>query len=112
MIIFPRLASQVRSGDWGRVDVAVVEALAITEKGHLVPTMSVGNTPTYVKHADKIIIEMSETEPGGLEGIHDIYIPEDPPYRMPIPIYRTSDRIGKPFIEMDPNKVGGNCPQW
>ncbi len=100
-----RLASQVRSGDWGRVDVAVVEALAITEKGHLVPTMSVGNTPTYVKHADKIIIEMSETEPRGLEGIHDIYIPEDPPYRMPIPIYRTSDRIGKPFIEMDPNKV-------
>jgi len=24
---------------------------------------------------------------------------------MPIPIYRTADRIGKPFIEMDPNRV-------
>jgi acetyl-CoA hydrolase/succinyl-CoA:acetate CoA-transferase len=66
--------------------------------------MSVGNTPTYIKEAEKIIIEISpDTE--GLEGIHDIFIPEDPPYRMPIPIYRTSDRIGKPFIEMDPSRV-------
>lgn len=100
-----QLSALVRSGDWGTVDVAVVEAVAITEKGHLVPTMSVGNTPTYVKHADKIIIEMAETGPGGLEGIHDIFIPEDPPYRMPIPLYRTADRIGKPFIEMNPDKV-------
>ena len=100
-----QLSAQVRSGNWGSMDVTVVEALAITEKGHLVPTMSVGNTPTYVKCADKIIIEMADNEPGDLEGIHDIYIPEDPPYRMPIPIYRTADRIGKPFIEMNPDKV-------
>jgi succinyl-CoA:acetate CoA-transferase len=66
--------------------------------------MSVGNTPTYVREAEKIIIEIS-SEPQALEGIHDIYIPEDPPYRMPIPIYRSADRIGKPFIEMDPRKV-------
>ncbi len=100
-----RLSAQVRAGHWGRVDVAVVEAVAITEKGHLVPSMSVGNTPTYVKMADKIIIEMCNAEPPELEGIHDIFIPEDPPYRMPIPIYRTADRIGKPFIDMDPDKV-------
>jgi len=100
-----RLSAQVRAGDWGRVDVAVVEAVAITEKGHLVPSMSVGNTPTYVKMADRIIIEMCNAEPPELEGIHDIFIPEDPPYRMPIPIYRTADRIGKPFIEMNPDQV-------
>ena len=99
-----RLSAQVRDGGWGRAHVAVVEAAAITEKGHLIPTMSVGNTPTYVREADKIIIEIS-SEPPELEGIHDIFIPEDPPYRMPIPIYRTGDRIGKPFIEMDPEKV-------
>lgn len=98
-------SAQVRSGGLGRVDVAVVEALAINEKGHLIPTMSVGNTPTFVRQADKIIIEMSDACPLDLEGIHDIYIPEDPPYRMPIPIYRASDRIGKPYIEMDPHKV-------
>jgi len=99
-----RLAGQVRAGDWGPVDVAVVEAVAITPKGHLVPTMSVGNTPTYVREAEKIIIEIC-AESAELEGIHDIYIPEDPPYRMPIPVYRTGDRIGKPFIEMDPERV-------
>jgi acetyl-CoA hydrolase/succinyl-CoA:acetate CoA-transferase len=101
-----QLSSRVRSGAWGTVDVAVVEALRITEKGHLIPTTSVGNTPTYVREAKKIIIEISARDED-LEGIHDIFIPEDPPYRMPIPIYRTADRIGKPFIEMDPNRVVG-----
>ena len=99
------LSARVRAGEWGRADVAVVEAVAITEKGAIIPTMSVGNTPTYVKEAEKIIIEMSNSEPPELEGIHDIYIPEDPPYRMPIPVYRTGDRIGKPFIEMNPDRV-------
>ncbi len=98
------LSAQVRDGGWGRAHVAVVEAMAITGKGHLIPTMSVGNTPTYVREAEKIIIELA-SEPPELEGIHDICIPEDPPYRMPIPIYRAGDRIGKPFIEMDPDKV-------
>jgi len=99
------LCAQVRAGDWGVAHVAVVEAVGITEKGALIPTMSVGNTPTYVKEAQKIIVELSNSEPPELEGIHDIFIPEDPPYRMPIPIYRAADRIGKPFIEMDPDRV-------
>ena len=67
--------------------------------------------------AEKIIIEIS-SDPMEIEGIHDIFTPENPPYRMPIPIYRTADRIGKPFIEMDPNRVVAilfsrekdNCP--
>ena len=115
-----QFAQMVRSGQLGTADVAVVEAVAITSKGHLIPTMSVGNTPTFVRAAQKIIIEMSDALPLELEGIHDIFIPEDPPYRMPIPIYRTSDRIGKPFIEMDPDKVVGivfsqardDCPDF
>jgi succinyl-CoA:acetate CoA-transferase len=99
-----RLSEQVRAGNWGTADVAVVEAVAITKKGNLIPTMSVGNTPTFVRKAQKIIIEIC-SEPLEMEGIHDIFIPEDPPFRMPIPIYRTGDRIGKPYIEMDPQRV-------
>jgi succinyl-CoA:acetate CoA-transferase len=99
-----RLSAQVRAGNWGNVDVAVVEAVSITGKGDLIPTLSVGNTPTYVKMAEKIIIEIA-SEPMELEGIHDIFIPEDPPYRMPIPVYRAADRIGRPFIDMDPDRV-------
>ena len=41
-----QLSAAVRAGEWGRCDVAVVEAVAVTAKGHLIPTMSVGNTPT------------------------------------------------------------------
>jgi acetyl-CoA hydrolase/succinyl-CoA:acetate CoA-transferase len=99
-----QLSAKVRAGEWGRCDVAVVEAAAITEKGHLIPTMSVGNTPTYMREADKIIVEISESSPLQ-EGIHDIFIPEDPPYRTPIPLYRAADRIGKPFIDMNPDRV-------
>ena len=55
--------------------------------------------------ADKIILEVSNVDPPELEGIHDIFMPEDPPWRMPIPIYRAGDRIGKPFMEVDPERV-------
>ncbi len=99
-----RLSEQVRAGNWGKADVVVVEAIAITGKGNVIPSMSVGNTPTFLRKAEKIIIELC-SEPLEMEGIHDIFIPEDPPYRMPIPIYRTADRIGKPFIEMNPDRV-------
>ncbi|MBW1712872.1 MAG: acetyl-CoA hydrolase, partial [Deltaproteobacteria bacterium] len=100
-----RCSTMVRSGQLGPVHVVVVEALSITDKGHLIPTMSVGNTPTFVRQAEKIIIEMSDAYPLEMEGIHDIFIPEDPPFRMPIPVYRPADRVGKPFIDMDPSKV-------
>lgn len=36
-------------------------------------------------------------------GTLDIFTPEGPPYRMPISIYRAGDRIGTPFIDMDPD---------
>ena len=58
-----RLSAEVRAGNWGVPHVAVVEAVAITEKGHLIPTLSVGNTPTYVREAQKIIIEISSEPP-------------------------------------------------
>jgi len=102
-----QFAGVVRSGQLGPVHVVVAEALGITDKGHLIPTMSVGNTPTFIMKAEKVIIEMTEAFPLEMAGIHDIFIPEDPPYRMPIPIYRAADRIGKPFIELDPHKVAG-----
>ena len=74
-----RLSAQVRAGDWGRVDVAVVEAVAITEKGHLVPSMSVGNTPTYVKMADKIIIGDVQCRASGARGHSRHLHPGGPP---------------------------------
>ena len=40
-------------------------------------------------------------------GLHDVYEPLDPPYRREIPIYKASDRIGLPYIQVDPKKIVG-----
>ena len=39
--------------------------------------------------------------------MHDVYEPLDPPYRREIPIYKPSDRIGLPYIQVDPKKIVG-----
>ncbi|QZY54717.1 acetyl-CoA hydrolase/transferase family protein [Crassaminicella profunda] len=92
-------------GFFGNIDVALVEALAITEEGGIVPTTSVGAMPHAIKNADKIIVEINISQPMELEGVHDIYIPERPPHRKPIPIIHPKDRIGTSYIPCDPEKI-------
>ena len=88
-------------------DVVIVEALAITEDGNLVPTTSVGNTPIFVKNTDKVIVELNVNAPMELEGMADVYITENPPERKPIPILHPGDRIGTPYIECGWDKIKG-----
>jgi len=90
---------------FGDIDVAIVEAIAITEEGYIIPSTSVGNTPTILQKAKKIIIEINISQPLELEGIHDIYVIENPPYRKPIPILQSSDRIGTSCIPIEINKL-------
>lgn len=99
------VAQMVRYGFLGNIDVALVEACAITEEGNIIPTTSVGNAPTYVEKADKVIVEVNVAQPLDLEGMHDIYTPKDPPYREPIPLMNAGTRIGTPFIPCDPSKI-------
>lgn len=96
---------QVRYGFFGNLDVAIVEACAITEDGNIVPTTSLGNTPTYVQEADFVIVEVNTSQPKELEGMHDVYIPLDPPNRQPIPLVNAGDKIGTTYIPCDPEKI-------
>lgn len=96
---------QVRYGFFGNLDVAIIEACAITEEGHIVPTTSLGNSPTFVQEADFVIVELNTSQPKELEGMHDIYIPQDPPNREPIPITKAGDRIGTTYIPCGPEKI-------
>ncbi len=89
----------------GKVDVAIVEACAITEDGHIVPTTSLGNSASFVQSADIVIVEVNTAQPLELEGMHDVYVPKDPPNRQPIPIVKVDDRIGTPYIEAGPDKI-------
>ena len=101
------LAQSLRYGFLGRVDVAIVEAVDVTDDGEIVPAEGVGILPTICRLADKILIELNRFHPKELRGIHDIYEPEDPPMRREIPVYKPSDRIGQPFVKVDPKKIIG-----
>lgn len=97
----------LRSRHLPKVDVALIEVLAIEEDGGLIPTTSVGNSASYALFADKILLEINLSQPDALEGVHDIYIPARRPYREPIPIVRPEDRVGLPSIPVDPAKIAG-----
>lgn len=101
------MAQETRYGFYGKIDYAIIEAAAITPDGEVILGTGVGNIPTYARLADKIFIELNEILPETLYGMHDIYVPLDPPYRREIPIYRANDRIGSPVLKIDPSKVIG-----
>ncbi|WP_027400506.1 acetyl-CoA hydrolase/transferase family protein [Anaerovorax odorimutans] len=95
----------VNYGMLKKVDVAIVEALAITEDGNLIPTTAIGNSPTFIKSADKVIVEINLKKPLAMEGMADIYMTENPPNRKPIPICNVADRIGTTYIECGFDKI-------
>lgn len=101
------LPQAVRNGFLGPVNWAVIEAAEVTANGGIVPTASVGASPTFCRCADKVLIEINSRHPAALRGIHDIYEPADPPFRREIPIYHPADRIGAPVIQVDPAKIAG-----
>ena len=95
----------IAAGHVRKPDIALVEALAITEDGHLIPTTSVGNTPTYVAEADAVIVEIAMSKPLALEGMADVYMCQKPPCRQPIPLTHPGDRIGTPYIPCGWDKI-------
>jgi len=90
---------------FGTIDVAIIEAIAITEEGHIIPSTSVGISPQAVKNAKKVIVEINTSQSLKLEGVHDIYMTKKPPLREPIPIVHAGNRIGTPYIECGANKI-------
>lgn len=111
------MAQMVRYGFMaGRkgVDVAIIEVCKINDLGDgkvgLVPTTSMGNSSSYVAGAEKVIVEVNTTQPVELEGIHDSYVPLDPPYRKPIPIEKPEDRIGTTYIPCELDKIVAVVP--
>jgi len=98
----PRL---LRNDAFGKIDVAIIEAIAFTKEGYIIPTSSVGMTPHFVDLAETVIVEINLAQPAELEGFHDIYLPELPPNIKPIPLYYVNQRIGEPFLRVNPEKI-------
>lgn len=99
------LPHRVKDGRFGKIDIAPIEATAITEEGYIIPTTSLLDAPSYIMMADKVIVEINTDVPEDLEGIHDIYIPEVPPNRKPIPLVNAGDRIGTPYLPVNPDRI-------
>jgi propionyl-CoA:succinyl-CoA transferase len=101
------LPQNARYGFLGPIHWAVVEACDITPGGGIVLSTSVGASNTYLRLADRILIELNARHPSSLLGIHDIFEPLDPPARQEIPVYSASDRIGSPICVVDAKKIVG-----
>ena len=100
------VAQYAAFGFLGTIDVAVIEATAILSDGRLLPSTSLGNPTPWLDLADRVIVEVNHRQPLGLDGMHDIYYGTAlPPHRKPIPLLHPGDRIGEPYLRVDPAKV-------
>ncbi|CCH61410.1 hypothetical protein TBLA_0E03560 [Henningerozyma blattae CBS 6284] len=86
------------------LDFTIIEATAIKEDGSIVPGPSVGASPEFISVSDKVIIEVNTATPS-MEGMHDIDMPVNPPFRKPYPYLKVDDRCGVDSIPVDPEKV-------
>ncbi|TWH01618.1 succinyl-CoA:acetate CoA-transferase [Nocardioides sp. J9] len=99
-------AQQAWFGFYGDLDVAVVEVAAILPNGLLVPGTSIGNNKTWLDRAEKVVLEVNSWLPRELEGFHDVYYGAAlPPHRIPIQLTHPMQRIGDPYLRVDPAKV-------
>ncbi len=93
-------------GFFGDINIALIEVTGILEDGRLIPSSSVGNNKTWLDQADHVILEVNRWQPLALEGMHDIYQHTAlPPNRKPIPLTQPDDRIGDPYLRVDPAKI-------
>jgi len=100
-----QLPQEMRYGFFGDIDVAIIEAADVNEKGEVVLTSSVGISPTAARLAKKVIIELNRNHPADIKGLHDIYELQDPPIRRAVPIFTPKDLCGSPVLCIDPEKI-------
>jgi succinate CoA transferase len=94
-------------GFFGPVDIAVIEATEVTADGRVYLSTSIGATPTFVQVARNVIIEVNRHHPRRVSDMADIIIPRPPPHRIALDLDHPLQRIGKPYIRVDPEKVVG-----
>ena len=100
------VAQYMEYGFLGKLDMAVIEVAAIYEDGRAIPSTSLGNNKSWLECADRVILEVNSWQSIDLEGMHDVYYGLDaPPRREPIPITRSGQRIGSPYLNIPLDKV-------
>ena len=100
------IGDEVQYGGLVEPDVAVVEAVAVGEDW-FIPSTSLGQVPAFVEAADALYVELNRHQPLELQSLHDIYRPDAPPNREPIPLSSPGERIGTAHVGFDPEKLAG-----
>jgi len=99
-----QLGDEVQYGSLVAPDVAVVEAIAVGPDW-LIPSTSIGQTPAFVESVDRLIVEVNESQPLGLQHVHDVYRPGQPPNREPIPLTDPAGTLGDARVRFDPDTL-------
>src|SRR5699024_12679066 len=68
-----RPAELLRQDAIAKSDYCILEAIAITDDGYIIPTTSIGNSLAFAENADNIISEINLAQSQALEGVHDRY---------------------------------------
>jgi len=98
----------VANGFFGKLDFAVIEATEVTPDGRVFLTTSIGSSPTFLKYAHRIIIEINPYQSMRLREIADIAVmPPASHQRSAIPIFNALARIGHSYAGVDPRKILG-----
>ncbi|MEM5785813.1 MAG: succinate CoA transferase [Syntrophobacteraceae bacterium] len=95
------------AGFFGKLDYGIIEATEVTRDGRVYLTTSVGASPTYLRYADRIFIEINNYHSRRLPEMADITVLSPPPRVNPIPIHDPLTRIGYPYARVDPKKIVG-----
>lgn len=96
------LPLQVKRGWFAPLDLAVIEAVGLTETGQIIPSTAVYDAPEWIETASQVIVEINLNRPLSLEGLHDVYLRGDDP--IPV-VGNPLKRIGVPYFPVDPGKI-------
>lgn len=104
------MAERLRRGFYGQIDWAIIEVSDLDEGDttcRAFLTSAGGIVPTIVRLAKHVIIERNSFHSPSSRYLHDVYEMAECPFRQPIPILHVGDRIGKEYVEIDPQKIVG-----
>ncbi|MBE6974531.1 MAG: acetyl-CoA hydrolase [Ruminococcaceae bacterium] len=100
------LPLQLERGAGPQIDFAIVECAAITDEG-ILPPASLGIMDTVIRRARKILVEVNDTIPLELAGMHDICSSSGWDRSFTPVLSTATDRIGTALLPYDRDKIAG-----
>ncbi len=99
-----QVAEMMRRGLIPRVHTLILEATALTDDGEITLSTAVGNTPTFCRLAERIIVELNTYHKPELAELHDLY-----ELQTSQALYLDSPRarIGTRTIKVHPQRIVG-----